>query len=91
MKSIEELREEIRQTDLQMAELFQKRMESVRGVAAYKRERGLQVKDADQEKKILERNVSLIRDEELRSYYLMFMQDVMDISCKYQEHLISGS
>ncbi len=90
MERIEELREEIRRTDQQMAELFQKRMEVVRGVAAYKKERGLPVKDVDQEKRVLEKNLSLIGDEELKPYYLTFMQDVIDISCRYQERLISG-
>lgn len=88
MKNIEELREEIRKTDRQMADLFQKRMASVREVAAYKKERGLQVKDAGQEKRVLERNGSLIAEDELRPYYLMFMQGVMDVSCRYQEDLM---
>lgn len=90
MKRIEELREEIRRTDQKMAELFQERMEIVREVAAYKQERDLPVKDADQEKRVLEKNLSLIGDEDLKPYYLTFMQDVIDISCRYQERLISG-
>lgn len=90
MKRIEELRKEVRKTDQQMAELFQKRMEIVRGIASYKKARGLQVKDADQEKRVLEKNLSLIGDEELKPYYLLFMQEVIDISCRYQEYLING-
>lgn len=90
MKRIEELREEIRKTDQQMAELFQKRMAVVREVAACKKEQGLQVKDIDQEKRIIEKNLSLIGDETLKPYYLVFLRNVIDLSCSYQEHLIGG-
>ncbi len=88
---MEKLRQEIRETDQQMADLFQRRMEIVSKIAAYKKERGLQVKDINQEKKVLENNASFIEDEMIRPYYLMFMQDVMNVSCKYQERLISGA
>ena len=38
---LHEIREEIRQIDEEMAELFVRRMEAVRKVAAYKNQRGL--------------------------------------------------
>ena len=91
MKTIEEARDEIRKVDKQMADIFVKRMEAVRDVARYKKERGLQIFDEGQEKKVLERNSSYIEDTVLRQYYLMFMQDTMDVSKKYQERLISGA
>lgn len=90
MRDIEQLREEIRKTDQEMADLFQRRMGLVREVAAYKKERGLQVKDAGQEKRVLQKNVSLITDEALKQYYLTFMQDVMNVSCQYQEDLMTA-
>lgn len=90
MTSLEEARRKIQDTDAQMAALFQSRMEAVREIAAYKKERGLPVFDKDQEQKVLSRNAPLITDEEIREYYLLFMQDVMDISKKYQERLNGG-
>ena len=49
MGDLEKTRAEIREIDEQMAALFQKRMEVVRDVADYKRERGLPVLDEEQE------------------------------------------
>ena len=40
---LQESREVIRQVDEEMAKLFVKRMEAVRSVAAYKKERGLPI------------------------------------------------
>ncbi len=91
MMNIEEARKEIREVDRKMAELFLKRMEAVKEVAAYKKERGLQILDPDQEKKVLERNSSLVGDEILRQYYLQFMEETMAVSRRYQERLISGA
>lgn len=91
MKDLEEARNVILETDAQMAVLFQKRMEAVRDIAAFKKERGLQVFDKDQEQKVLDRNSSRITNEMIRQYYLTFMQDMLDISKKYQERLISGA
>lgn len=91
MKGIEQARKEIMEIDQQMAELFEKRMEAVRDVAMYKRERGLPVLDLDQEKRVLERNSMYIKDNILRQYYQTFMQDTMDVSKRYQERLITGA
>lgn len=91
MKGIEQSRQEIQAIDRQMAELFEKRMEAVRDVAMYKKERGLAVLDQDQEKRVLERNSAYIKDDVLRQYYLTFMQDTMDVSKRYQERLITGA
>lgn len=87
---MEEARKKIRETDRLMAELFQKRMEAVRSVAAYKKEHGLPVLDKDQEKRVLEQNASYITDDVIRQYYLIFMKNTMAVSRQYQEHLIRG-
>lgn len=91
MKNLEESRKEIREIDYQMAVLFQKRMEEIRQVAAYKKQRGLQIYDPEQEKKIMDRNAEYITDDVLRQYYITFMGDVLGVSKKYQENLISGA
>ena len=90
MTGIEQARQEIREADALIAELFQRRMKAVRDVAEYKKIKGLPVYDEEQEKRVLARNVTLISDESLRPYYLKFMQETMDISKEYQENLIAG-
>ena len=89
-RSLEDARDEIRETDRMMAELFQKRMKAVRDIAAYKKEHGLPVFDEQQEKRVLEHNISFISDDTLRQYYLSFMKAAMAVSRQYQEHLIKG-
>lgn len=90
VRDLEEARKKIRETDRMMAELFQKRMEAVRSVAACKKERGLPVLDEEQEKRVLELNISYITDDVLRQYYLIFMKNTMAVSRQYQEDLIRG-
>ena len=87
---IQDARERIRETDEQMAALFLKRMEAVREVAAWKKERGLPIEDLVQEKKKIEQQSSLIDDEELRPYYIRFLQDTMDVSKRLQHRLMHG-
>ena len=87
---INELREEIRAIDTEMAELFERRMKAAIGVAEYKKERGLPVEDLIQEKRVIDQHLPLIEDEELRSYYLNFLQNTMDVSKKWQHRIMNG-
>ena len=85
---LHEIREEIRQIDEEMAELFVRRMEAVRKVAAYKNRRGLPILDQEQEARVIEGRSSLIKNPELRPFYREFLQETMDISKRWQVYLI---
>ena len=85
---LHEIREEIRQIDEEMAELFVRRMEAVRKVAAYKNQRGLPVLDREQEARVLQGRSALIKDPELQPFYREFLQETMDISKRWQVYLI---
>ena len=63
---LHEIREEIRQIDEEMAELFVRRMEAVRKVAACKNQRGLPVLDREQESRVIQGRSARIKDPELR-------------------------
>lgn len=91
MRDLENIRKEIAAVDVQMAELFERRMRAAKEVAAYKKERGLQIEDLAQEKRLLERNVQYIEDDLFKPYYLTFLQDMMDVSKKLQNRLINGA
>lgn len=90
MANIEKARREINQADEQMALLFEKRMQAVREVAAYKLERGLQIFDEKREREVIQRNSEFIEDSEIRSHYINWLINTMEISKKYQQSLISG-
>ena len=87
---LEEAREQINRVDREMARLFEERMNAVRKVAKYKMARGLQVLDPEREKQVIERNSALIEDDELRSYYISFLNESMAISRKFQHRLMEG-
>ena len=87
---LQESREVIRQVDEEMAKLFVKRMEAVRSVAAYKKERGLPIEDKEQEARVIKGRSALVEDPELRSFYVNFLQDTMDVSKRWQHYLMKG-
>ena len=87
---LDEARETINKVDREMARLFEERMSAVRKVAEYKIAHGLQVLDPEREKQVIERNSAFIESDELRSYYISFMNETMAISRKFQHRLMEG-
>lgn len=87
---LEEARETINRVDREMARLFCERMNAVRSVAEYKMQHGLQIFDPEREKQVIERNSALIEDPELRSYYISFLIESMEVSKKFQHRLLEG-
>ena len=90
MTKLEKARQTINKVDKKMAELFEERMEAVRLVAEYKKEQGLQVEDSSREAEIISKNSEFIRNNELKSYYINFLQSNMDISKNFQHKLLEG-
>ena len=90
MNDLNDYRKEIIRIDEQMADLFEKRMQASEKIAAYKQKNGLPVRDRKTEAEKIARQKELIQDEDLRSYYTLFLQSLMDISSSYQERLTSG-
>ena len=85
---LQESREIIRQVDEEMAKLFVRRMEAVREVAAYKKERQLPIEDKAQEARVIEGRGVLVEDPELQPFYTSFLQDVMEVSKRWQQYLM---
>ncbi len=90
MTELEKAREVINEVDAQMAQLFEKRMDAAKAVAAYKKEHGLKVDDIAREDHIIRKNTELIQNENYRSYYAGFLRSVIDISKKLQHRLLDG-
>ena len=87
---IEELREEINNIDAEMAKLFVDRMNVVSRVAEYKGARGIDIEDRDREQRVIDSKGILIEDDDLRPYYTQFIKNTMEVSKRWQEHLLSG-
>ncbi len=91
MEKLEQARKIINETDAQIAELFEKRMEAVRVVAEYKMERGLPIFDSSREQDVIRGNSQLIADETVREYYVPFIKSTMDISKRFQHRILKGA
>jgi len=87
---LNEARERIREVDEEMAALFVRRMQAVEAIAAYKRERGLPIEDKAQEARVIEGRSALVADAALRSYYVQFLQETMEVSKRWQHRLMEG-
>ncbi len=91
MDKLQIARQSIDSIDKEMARLFCKRMEAVKLVAEYKQEQGLPVFDGGREAEVIRTNSLLVEDDELRSYYINYLQSMMDISKSYQHRLLEGA
>lgn len=87
---LEEARAIINEVDLQMADLFVKRMRAVEMVSEYKKAFGLPILDEKREADVIERNSNLVEDEVLKGYYLGYLRHLMSLSRAYQSRMQSG-
>lgn len=90
MDMLESARRAINEIDKEMAQLFVKRMEASAQVGRYKLSHGLPVLDAQREAEVIRRNSTRVEDEELRAYYVGFLQNCMELSKSYQRQLQEG-
>ncbi len=90
MDKLKRAREIIDRVDGEMARLFEERMVAAQLVAEYKSERGLEILDKRREEEVIRRGASRIENEEIRSYYVNFLEDVMRVSRSYQSRLMEG-
>ena len=90
MNELAQARRTISACDAEIAGAFVRRMEAVRRVAAYKKERGIPVYDPVREEELIRQNSALVEDPELRAYYVTFLRNTMAVSRAYQRKLIEG-
>ena len=90
MDNLNEYRNNITEIDAKMAALFEERMENCKKIAEYKQANGLSVRDKKREKELIAKNKDIIKDDDIRSYYVRFLESTIDISCAYQEMTMQG-
>jgi len=56
----------------------------------YKAERGLPILDNAREAEVIAKNAALVENDELRSYYINFVKNNMELSKQYQRKLMEG-
>jgi chorismate mutase/prephenate dehydratase len=77
---LKDARETINRIDSEMAKLFEQRMDAVRDVAEYKRARGIPVEDKEREQSLIENMSGEIKSEDVKPFYVSFLQSTMNIS-----------
>lgn len=90
MSELDTARKEINRIDAAMAELFEERMRCCEQVAAYKKDAGLSIRDTAREEKLIEANRKHIQSADIESYYVQFLKNTIDLSCRYQSRLMHG-
>lgn len=84
--NLNELRNEIDDIDLQMIELFKRRMAVSKQIGKIKHELGLPIYDPTREAFILEKRHTQLNNEELWPFYRSFLIKLFDLSKEYQHH-----
>lgn len=90
MTELEKARQIINNIDKQMLDLFEQRMDASATVAKYKKEHGLKIDDLSREEEIIAKNMSLIKDDDYRSYYVNFLRETINLSKLLQHRLLEG-
>lgn len=78
------LRNEIEETDKEIAKLFEKRMLICKDIALLKKQNGVFVEDLSREKQLFEKNVFYIKNDGLKKYYSDFFKNIVTLSKLYQ-------
>jgi chorismate mutase len=81
--ALKDAEERVRATDLQMRALFLQRLEALRALARWKKERGLPAEDRELELRTLSELTPGVEEEAQRSFYLSFLQDVLTVGTRW--------
>ncbi|TNF09416.1 MAG: chorismate mutase [Bacillota bacterium] len=82
---LETLRKEIEQIDVEMMNLFVKRMAISKAIGQFKKENQLPIFDSKREKELIDKYLILMEDQTLKPYYQSFIQHIMDLSKDIQK------
>ena len=89
MNELENLREKIDSIDKEMIALFEKRMDIVADIAAYKIKNNLPVLNQNREDIVVSKVKSTVKNKDYADSAANLIKDIMEISKKFQQKLIS--
>ena len=90
MDDLNKSREQINKIDAEIAKLFCDRMNICKNIAEYKKVNSIPVLDSQRETAVIENNLKLIEDENLKPYYVSFLKNLLNVSKEYQRSLLTG-
>ncbi|WP_455035531.1 chorismate mutase [Lachnoanaerobaculum gingivalis] len=89
MNELENLREKIDAIDKEMIALFEKRMDIVADIAAYKIKNNLPVLNQNREYIVVSKVKSTVKNKDYADSAADLIKDIMEISKKFQQKIIS--
>jgi len=89
MNELENLREKIDAIDKEMIALFEKRMDIVADIAAYKIKNNLPILNQNREDIVISKVKAIVKNKDYTDSAIDFIKDIMEISRKFQQKIIS--
>lgn len=86
---IKKIREDIDSVDAKMLALYEERMALVKKVYEYKKENGLSILNANREQEVKDRLLKKLNNEEIKKYYIDYIDFVLKNSKDYQRFLFN--
>lgn len=89
MNELENLRERIDTIDKELIALFEERMNVVNDIAEYKIKNNLPILNQNREDIVISKAKAIVKNKEYTDSAIDFIKNIMEISKKYQQNLIS--
>lgn len=89
MNELENLRERIDTIDKELIALFEERMDVVNDIAEYKIKNNLPILNQNREDIVISKVKSIVKNKEYTDSAIDFIKDIMEISKKFQQKIIS--
>ena len=89
MNELENLRERIDTIDKELIALFEERMDVVNNIAEYKIKNNLPILNQSREDIVISKVKSIVKNKDYTDSAIDFIKDIMEISKKFQQKLIS--
>ena len=89
MNELENLRERIDTIDKELIALFEERMNVVNDIAKYKIKNNLPILNQNREDIVISKAKAIVKNKEYTDSAIDFIKNIMEISKKYQQNLIS--
>lgn len=88
MSELDVLRGAIDEVDRQIVDLFERRMAITQKVGEYKQSAGIPVLDASREREVIEKKISCLKNEGLKTDVTLLYETIMSISRRQQRRLV---
>lgn len=89
MNELENLRERIDTIDKELIALFEERMNVVNDIAEYKIKNNLPILNQNREDIVISKVKAIVKNNDYTDSAIDFIKDIMEISKKFQQNLIS--